>query len=94
MPKNPAKEKPLPEAVADTKAGVLRVAGMPDRVWVSCGLTVNLGDYESARMDAGLSSDLRSGESAKDAYERCWKAAEDEVKRQANAVRRDRAQKH
>lgn len=42
----------------------------PNRVSVSLGFTKNMGDFESLRVDVGLSSDRMDGESTVEAYRR------------------------
>ena len=41
-----------------------------DRVFVSIGLTKNIGNYQSVKIDAGLSSDLLEGETVEQGQER------------------------
>jgi len=41
-----------------------------DKVFFSMGLTINLGNYNSMKVDAGISSALLPGESKEDAQER------------------------
>ncbi len=62
--------------------------GSPDRVWFSDGLKLNLGDYQSASVDAGMSSDLKPGESVEEAFLRVRKVVETEVLREASRVRK------
>jgi hypothetical protein len=76
-----------PAAVAHKSAGILATSGMPDRIWYSCGLTLNLGNYESARVDAGMATDLHHGESLDDALQRCKDFVTHEVEGQAVDVR-------
>lgn len=42
----------------------------PNRVSVSIGFTKNMGDFESLRVDVGLSSDKMPDESTADAFRR------------------------
>ncbi len=74
-------------AVARGVAGTSSVAGMADRVWFSCGLTLNLGNYESARVDAGMATDVRPGESLMDALLRCKDFVTHEIEGQSVDVR-------
>lgn len=62
--------------------------GSPDRVWFSDGLKLNMGDYESVSVDAGMSSDVRPGETAAQAFERVRKQVQGEVAAQAKRVRK------
>jgi hypothetical protein len=52
---------------------------MGDRVTVQFGLTKNLGNYESARLDATFSTDVAENETVEDAFERAWKIVDDQV---------------
>ena len=51
--------------------------GQPDRVHFSFGQTINLGNYESAKFDAGMSSDVGPDETVEQAQER----VQEQVKR-------------
>lgn len=44
----------------------------PTKVGVSLGLTINLGNFESFRMDFSTEDYKREGESAKEAHERVF----------------------
>jgi len=61
--------------------------GAPDRVWFSDGVKMNLGDYQSASVDAGMSSDVRDGETVIQAFDRCRKVVEQQVASEASRVR-------
>jgi hypothetical protein len=67
--------------------------GMADRVWFSCGLTLNLGNYESARVDAGMATDVRPGEELDDALLRCKDFVTHEIEGQQIDVRRSLREK-
>lgn len=47
------------------------LGSVPDRVWFSQGLTINLGNYESARIDAGMATDRGADETLEAAVNRC-----------------------
>lgn len=47
-----------------------------DRVKVTVGRTLNLGNYESCRIDVGLEADVQEGEGRKDAFKKLWKEAD------------------
>ena len=61
--------------------------GTPDRVWFSDGLKMNLGDYQSADVNAGMSTDVRPGETAEQAFDRARKTVEAQVFAEAKRVR-------
>ncbi len=43
---------------------------MSDKVGLNVGVTMNLGNYESARVDAWAEVTMKEGETAKQAFER------------------------
>ena len=57
----------------------------PAYVNVKYGLTISLGDYESARCDAGVSLPCYV-EEIEDAYKVAWKMAEEEIQKQVRKV--------
>ena len=62
---------------------------LPDRVWYSDGLKLNMGDYQSAEAGpVGYSSNVRPGESVEEAFARVRKVVEAEVLAKAKRVRR------
>lgn len=61
--------------------------GLPDRVWGSVGLTLNLGDYQSARVDCGMSTDVRLKETQEDAISRVFEFAVENVNQQVTDLR-------
>lgn len=46
------------------------------RVSTRLGFTMNLGDFQSARVDIGVEDDLRDGEGINDAFERVYSFVE------------------
>lgn len=71
-----------------SRGGLLPGAGgQPDRVWFSCGLTINTGNYESVKVDAGMSTDVRDKETPAQAMQRCKDLVIDEANGQASEVR-------
>lgn len=50
-----------------------------DRVSKSLGYTVNMGDFESMRIDVGIESDVREGERVRDALARVSGVVESEL---------------
>lgn len=79
--KAPIKAPPRSVVPADAQSGIVGVPGLPDRVWTSRGLTINLGEYNSARFETGYSSDVRSDESVDEAIERINGVVESEAAR-------------
>jgi hypothetical protein len=51
----------------------------PDRLRVSIGVTKNLGDFNSARVDASLESDVKPGETLDEAWTRLWTEVDTQV---------------
>ena len=67
------KEKTLPtkQPPPVARGGVIQSeGGMPPRVWFSCNTKLNLGNYESAGVDIGMSDDVQAGEKPQDAMDR------------------------
>lgn len=56
-----------------------------DRVTAGYGLTRNLGDFNSLRLDAQVESDVREGETVEEAWKRTFKQAEEEIAAQLEA---------
>lgn len=54
---------------------------------VNVGLTLNLGNYESARLDAGVTMDIKEGDDPKKVYEEAWKICEEEIQPQARDIK-------
>lgn len=52
-----------------------------DRVSVSYGRKINLGNYESVDVHVGYSTDLKKGESVKEAFERADGVSTSELER-------------
>src|SRR6185312_15344021 len=85
----PKSKEPNPAAtvVADAKAGILRVAGMPDRVWVSSSIKIQLVKYEiTGEASMGYSTDAQPGETPKVTFARCWKVVEAELRAKTNEL--------
>ncbi len=58
----------------------------PAWVKASYGLTINLGNYESARCDAGVTLPSYV-EEIEDTFKEAWKIAEDQVQKQAKELK-------
>lgn len=56
-------------------------------VYVSVGMTINLGDYESARVDAGITVPIDAHESSKEAFDHGWSQVLTEVRDKAKAIK-------
>lgn len=56
-------------------------------ITVSLGLTLNLGNYESARFDAGIELELEPKDKAETVYAQAWKALEKQVEIKAREIR-------
>jgi len=55
--------------------------GLPDRVWFQVGQTINIGNYESIRIDVGVAQDVRPGESCSSQLAACQSFAIREMKK-------------
>ena len=58
-------------------------------VYVSVGMTINLGDYESARIDAGITVPVKEHGTSEDAFEHGWKQVLTQVKSKARVIKKD-----
>lgn len=52
---------------------------MTDRITATFGLTINLGNYESARIDCQYETDVREGETIEEAYDRAWSIVDEQI---------------
>lgn len=59
----------------------------PAWVKASYGLTINLGNYESARADAGVTLPCYV-EEIQDAFKRAWDIAKEEIKSQTKGIKK------
>ena len=62
-------------------------------VWVSVGMTLNLGSYESARVDAGITVPVGTFDTEEDAFEHGWATVLAEVKSKAKSIKDENIQK-
>lgn len=46
--------------------------GAVKEISVSYGMTINLGDFHSARIDAGMTVTVAAGEDAREVYQKAW----------------------
>lgn len=49
------------------------------KVNVTLGYTINLGNFQSLRLDLGVTDNRREGENINDAFERVYKFVEDKL---------------
>ena len=62
---------------------------MKDRkITVKIGRTINMGNYESLRADAGLESKIPDGEDSSEYYKSMWNEVNSEVSRAVNAFKK------
>jgi len=55
------------------------VTNEPTKVSVTLGYTLNLGNFQSLRLDLGIIDSKREGESTDQAFERVYKFVEDKL---------------
>lgn len=56
-------------------------------IYVSVGMTINLGDFESARVDAGITVPIGAHSCSKDAFEHGWDQVLTEVREKAKVIK-------
>ena len=56
----------------------------PTRVTVTMGFTRNMGNFESLRIDVGVSSSARDGETADATFDRVYKFTEEKLEEKFN----------
>jgi len=52
-------------------------------VFVSVGLTINMGNYNSAKVDAGITLTAKEGSSYEELYDAAWGIVQSEVREKA-----------
>lgn len=57
------------------------------KVNVTLGYTLNLGNFQSLRLDLGIVDSRRDGESVNDAFERVYKFVEDKLTEKINEAK-------
>ena len=57
-----------------------------EKITASYGMTINIGNYESIRIDAGATADPQ-GEALEYVYERVWKTIKEELDPKIKAIR-------
>lgn len=63
----------------------------PTRVSVSLGYTVNMGNYESLRLDVAVEDSARSDENVNTAFERVYAYTEKKLIEKVTAIREELA---
>ena len=56
-------------------------------VKVSLGMTLNLGNFQSLRVEVGLDDDQRSGETTEEAFERVYQFVETQLAEKVTEAR-------
>jgi hypothetical protein len=77
----------LPDVSEDRTLSVRRFETEPAKVRVGFGMTINLGNYESARVDTHVELPCYV-EEIDDAFTAAWELAEDEIKKQVAGIRK------
>ena len=57
------------------------------KVTVTLGYTLNLGNFQSLRLDLGVTDNKREGENTNDAFERVYKFVEDKLTEKINEAK-------
>ena len=57
------------------------------KVNVTLGYTLNLGNFQSLRLDLGITDGRREGENINDAFERVYKFVEDKLTEKINEAK-------
>ena len=57
------------------------------KVNVTLGYTLNLGNFQSLRLDLGIVDSKRDGETTNDAFERIYKFVEDKLTEKINEAK-------
>lgn len=57
------------------------------KVSVTLGYTLNLGNFQSLRLDLGIIDSKREGENTNDAFERVYKFVEDKLTEKINEAK-------
>jgi len=57
-----------------------------EKIIVSAGFTVNMGNYESARFDAGTEATLEENDNLQESFDELFRMCRDQVKEQVRDV--------
>ena len=63
------------------------VTNEPTKVSVTLGYTLNLGNFQSLRLDLGVTDSRRDGENVDQAFERVYKFVEDKLTDKINEAK-------
>jgi hypothetical protein len=63
------------------------VTNEPTKVNVTLGYTLNLGNFQSLRLDLGVVDSKRDGETTNEAFERVYKFVEDKLTEKINEAK-------
>jgi len=63
------------------------VTNEPTKVSVTLGYTLNLGNFQSLRLDLGIIDNKRDGENTNEAFERVYKFVEDKLTEKINEAK-------
>ena len=63
------------------------VTNEPTKVSVTLGYTLNLGNFQSLRLDLGVVDSKRDGETTSEAFERVYKFVEDKLTDKINEAK-------
>ena len=61
----------------------------PSKVNVTLGYTLNLGNFQSLRLDLGVIDSARNGETVDQAFERVYKFVEDKLTDKINEAKEE-----
>ncbi len=61
-----------------------------EEVWVSMGMTINIGNYESVRIDAGITTPTKEFENKDDAFKHSWDIVMTEVRDKVKLVKENK----
>jgi hypothetical protein len=87
MVRSPRKaiSKPKPKEEVNPKPGI-NIANR--RIEVRMGMTINLGDYQSQRVDLGFSGDIRDNEELEAKYDEMLTWIEDKLSAEADLIQK------
>ena len=58
------------------------------RVWVTCSNTINLKDFNSAKLEAGMSIDVQDNQTPEEAFDNVWNIVGGQIREARGAVLR------
>lgn len=64
----------------------------PSKITCSMGMTINMGNFESLRIDIGLEDSQREGETVKQAHERVFNFVNRRLQEKVSVVREELSQ--